>query len=98
MNLQQNTSDGFQCAGFTTCGKVLFVIPSEARDLLFFSASKKQQIPQANPAFRNDMARVFPQPVQPVGFERCGSKKVHRQSACATTTHNSISAKNHVSH
>jgi len=34
--------------------KVLFVIPSEARDLLFCSAPKKQQIPRANPALRND--------------------------------------------
>jgi len=46
--------------------KVQFVIPSEARDLLFFSGSKKQQIPRANPALRNDMAGVFPQPVQPL--------------------------------
>jgi hypothetical protein len=46
-------------------GKGLFVIPSEARDLFFFSASKKQQIPRANLAFRNDMVRVFPQPVKP---------------------------------
>jgi hypothetical protein len=45
--------------------KVLLVIPSEARDLLFFSISKKQQIPRANPALRNDMAWVFPQPIQP---------------------------------
>jgi hypothetical protein len=44
--------------------KLLFVIPSEARDLLFFSISKKQQIPRANPARRNDMARVFPQRVK----------------------------------
>jgi len=51
--------------------KVLFVIPSEARDLLFFSASKKQQIPRANPALRNDMVRVFPQPVQPADFCPC---------------------------
>jgi hypothetical protein len=34
--------------------KVLFVFPSEARDLLFFSTSKKKQIPRANPARRND--------------------------------------------
>jgi hypothetical protein len=40
--------------------------PSKARDLLFFSASKKQQIPRANPALRNDMAVVFPQPAQVV--------------------------------
>jgi len=46
--------------------KVLIVIPSEARDLFFFSASKKQQIPRANPALRNDIARVFPQPVKRV--------------------------------
>jgi hypothetical protein len=46
-------------------GKGLFVIPSEARDLFFFSASKKQQIPRANLALRNDMVRVFPQPVKP---------------------------------
>ncbi len=45
--------------------------PSEARDLLFFSASKKQQIPRANPALRNDMVRLFPQPVQPAGFRPC---------------------------
>jgi hypothetical protein len=30
--------------------------PSEARDLLFCTASKKQQIPRANPALRNDTA------------------------------------------
>jgi len=35
--------------------KVLFVIPSEARDLLFSSDCNKQQIPRANPALRNDM-------------------------------------------
>jgi hypothetical protein len=46
--------------------KVLFVIPSGARDLLFFSTSKKQQIPWANTALWNDMLRVFPQPLQPV--------------------------------
>ena len=34
--------------------KVIFVIPSEARDLLFFAKSKKKQIPRANPALRND--------------------------------------------
>jgi hypothetical protein len=54
--------------------KALFVIPftvnahgepSEARDLLFFSASKKQQIPQANTALRNDMVGVFPHPLKP---------------------------------
>jgi len=49
---------------------VYFVIPSEARDLLFCSAPKKQQIPRANTALRNDMVRVYPQPVQPVGFGR----------------------------
>jgi hypothetical protein len=47
---------------YTGVEKVLFVIPSEARDLLFSSASKKQQIPWANPALRNDMVRIFPQP------------------------------------
>jgi hypothetical protein len=46
--------------------KSVFVIPSEARDLLFFSASKKQQIPRANTALRNDKVRVFSQPVQPL--------------------------------
>jgi hypothetical protein len=45
--------------------RVPFVIPSEARDLLFFPASKIQQIPRANPALRNDMMRVFPQPLKP---------------------------------
>jgi hypothetical protein len=45
-------------------GKVFFVIQSEARDLLFFWPSKKQQIPRANPALRNDMAGVFPQPAK----------------------------------
>jgi hypothetical protein len=34
--------------------KVLFVIPNEARDLLFFSITKKKQIPRANPALRNN--------------------------------------------
>jgi len=51
--------------------KVLFVIPSEARDLLFFPASKKQQIPRAKPALRNDRVRVYPRPAQPVGFSPC---------------------------
>jgi len=51
--------------------KVRFVIPSEARDLLFFSASKKKQIPRANSALRNDMVRVFPQPVMPVLVQIC---------------------------
>jgi hypothetical protein len=44
----------------------MFVIPSEARDLLFSPASKKQQIPRANPALRNDTVRVFQQSVKPV--------------------------------
>jgi hypothetical protein len=48
--------------------KALFVIPSEARDLLFFAKPKKKQIPRANPALRNDSLRVFPQPLQPVWF------------------------------
>jgi len=55
--------------------KILFVIPREARDLLFFSASKKQQIPRANPALRNDTVRVFPQPVQPSAW-RCPRERV----------------------
>jgi hypothetical protein len=42
---------------------MLFVIPSEARDLLFFATPKKQQIPRANPALRNDTLRVFPHPL-----------------------------------
>jgi hypothetical protein len=60
--------------------KVLFVIPSEARDLLFSSASKNQQIPRANPALRNDMVRVFPQPVKPVLLknESSGSNVIHK--------------------
>jgi hypothetical protein len=60
--------------------KVLFVIPSKARDLLFFSASKKQQIPRANAALRNDNVRVFPQPVKPHSF--CKNYVVAK-----TTTH-----------
>jgi len=39
----------------------MLVIPSEARDLLFLSGSKKQQIPRAHPALRNDIVRVFTQ-------------------------------------
>jgi len=42
-----------------------FVIPSEARDLLFFAKPKKKQIPRANPALRNDSLIVLPQPLQP---------------------------------
>jgi hypothetical protein len=49
--------------------KVLFVIPSEARDLLFFAKPKKKQIPRANPALRNDTLRIFPQPLQPVAVD-----------------------------
>jgi len=59
-----NRGSAFQVAqALENAEKVLFVIPSEARDLLFCSAPKKQQIPRANPALRNDMVRVFPQPV-----------------------------------
>jgi hypothetical protein len=52
--------------------KVLFVIPftvnvhgepSEAKDLLFFSVSKKLHIPRAYTAIRNEMVRVFRLPV-----------------------------------
>src|SRR5579863_7437191 len=55
--------------------KCFFVIPSEARDLLFFANPKKKQIPRANPALRNDLLRVFPQPLQPVGFVACVTRK-----------------------
>jgi hypothetical protein len=55
-------------AALQVAEKVLFVIPSEARDLLFFSTSKKQQIPRAKTALRNDKVRVFPQPVYPLRF------------------------------
>jgi hypothetical protein len=34
--------------------------PSEATGLRFFANSKKQQIPQAKTAFRNDTLGVFP--------------------------------------
>jgi hypothetical protein len=51
--------------------KCFLVIPSEARDLLFFAKTKKKQIPRANPALRNDSLRVFPQALQPVGFGTC---------------------------
>ena len=51
--------------GCTGCGKSIICHPvhgepREVRDLLFFSACKKQQIPRANPALRNDKVRVFP--------------------------------------
>jgi hypothetical protein len=39
--------------------KVVFVIPSEARDLLFLSTSKRQQIPRAYNAHRNDKLRFL---------------------------------------
>ncbi len=58
-NFKIETSSAKQAAE-----KVLFVIPSKARDLLFFSASKKQQILGANTALRNDKVGVFPQPVK----------------------------------
>jgi hypothetical protein len=45
--------------------KCFLVIPSEARDLLFFAKPEKKQIPRANPALRNDTLRVFPQPLKP---------------------------------
>jgi hypothetical protein len=45
--------------------KRFLVIPSEARDLLFFAKPEKKQIPRANPALRNDTLRVFPQPLKP---------------------------------
>src|SRR5579863_2353405 len=51
--------------------KCFLVIPSEARDLLFFAKPKKKQIPRANPALRNDSLRVFPQPLQPAGVRPC---------------------------
>src|ERR1700692_3978067 len=47
---------------------IYFVIPSEARDLLFFPASTKQQIPRANAAHRNDMVRAFPRTAQQTRF------------------------------
>ena len=34
--------------------KCFFVIPSEARDLLYFAKPKKKQILRAKPALRND--------------------------------------------
>jgi hypothetical protein len=49
--------------------KCFVVIPSEARDLLFFAKTKKKQIPRANPALRNDSLRVFPQPLKPAPLE-----------------------------
>src|SRR5579863_1949208 len=49
--------------------KCLFVIPSEARNLLFFANPKKNQIPRANPALRNDLLRVFPQPREAVPYK-----------------------------
>ena len=47
--------------------KCFFVIPSEARDLLFFSKTEKKQIPRANPALRNDTLRV------PAACETCAT-------------------------
>ncbi len=43
-----------------------FVIPSEARDPLFFWVTKKKQILRAKAALRNDMVRVFSQLVKQV--------------------------------
>jgi hypothetical protein len=50
--------------------KCFLVIPSEARDLLFFAKPEKKQIPRANPALRNDTLRVFPQPLKPALLKR----------------------------
>jgi hypothetical protein len=69
--------------------EALFVIPSEARDLLFFSASKKQQIPRANPALRNDRVRVFPQPVKSHSICRtyvAAKATTHKDSVVLTQT------------
>ena len=46
--------------------KPFLVIPSEAKDLLFFAKTKKKQIPRAKTALRNDSFRFFPQTVKPV--------------------------------
>ena len=59
----------FPATSETVTEKVLFVIPSEARDLLFFSTFKKQQIPRANPALRNDKLRPFPHPTEAVPYK-----------------------------
>jgi hypothetical protein len=59
----KGTTPRIQLAG-QAAEKVLFVIPSEARDLLLFAKPKKKQIPRANPALRNDSLRVFPQPLE----------------------------------
>jgi hypothetical protein len=56
--------------------KVLFVIPSEARDLLFLAKPKKKQIPRANPALRNDTLRVFPQPLKRVLLNPIGNEDI----------------------
>jgi hypothetical protein len=46
-----------------------FVIPSEARDLRFFATRKKQQIPRAKLALRNETLRVFSQLLKPAPHE-----------------------------
>ena len=74
--------------------KGLFVIPNEVRDLLFFSACMKQQIPRANPALRNDNVRVFPQPVQPAGVGPCQELTTQAEARAILTAHQSR-AKNH---
>ena len=62
---------GLNSTGEQIAEKALFVIPSKARDLLFFAKPKKQQIPRAKPARRNDTMRFFLQPLKPVplGFQ-----------------------------
>ncbi|HEX3375777.1 MAG TPA: hypothetical protein VHS29_02885, partial [Candidatus Acidoferrales bacterium] len=45
--LKVGLSSCFDVAAEAAAEKVLFVIPSEARDLFFFSTPKKQQIPRA---------------------------------------------------
>jgi hypothetical protein len=59
---------------------VLFVIPSEARDLLFFAKPKKKQIPRANPALRNDSLRVFPQPLKPVPLKKLTEPRITQEA------------------
>jgi hypothetical protein len=75
--------------------KCFFVIPSEARDLLFFAKTKKKQIPRAKPALRNDKSPLFPQPVQPVGFG-CGEaqrpRKQPPQAEASATKMQSVAA------
>ena len=65
--------------------KVLFVIPSEARDLLFYSASKKRRFLGQTPPFGMTDCE-FPRSLFSLWGLVLARRKIHRLEAYATFT------------